>query len=88
MRESKSNMWQAATTFRATTDIEEGIEHSDILSQEPRRRVFDSVVRYVLVDTPSTGGERHYDTSKLGNVLAAINAFKVPKFLARSATPR
>jgi nucleotide sugar dehydrogenase len=52
-----------ADTFRATTDIKEGIEHSDIL--------------YVLVDTPSTGGNRHYDTSKLGNVLAAINAHKV-----------
>jgi len=54
---------QAATTFRATTDIKAGIDHSDIL--------------YVLVDTPSTGGDRHYDTSKLGNVLAAINAHKV-----------
>merc|ERR1711959_450488 len=52
-----------AGTFRATTDIKEGIEHSDIL--------------YVLVDTPSTRGDRHYDTSKLGNVLAAINAHKV-----------
>merc|ERR1711988_368789 len=52
-----------ADKFRATTDIKEGIEHCDIL--------------YVLVDTPSTGGNRHYDTSKLGNVLAAINAHKV-----------
>jgi len=52
-----------ANTFRATTDIKEGIEHSDIL--------------YVLVDTPSTGGNRHYDTSKLGNVLAAINSHRV-----------
>jgi len=53
----------AATTFQATTDIKAGIDHSDIL--------------YVLVDTPSTGGDRHYDCSKLGNVLAAINAHKV-----------
>eukprot|EP00658_Telonema_sp_P-2_P000187 TRINITY_DN1005_c0_g1_i4.p1 TRINITY_DN1005_c0_g1~~TRINITY_DN1005_c0_g1_i4.p1 ORF type:complete len:401 (-),score=161.56 TRINITY_DN1005_c0_g1_i4:263-1465(-) len=52
-----------AGDFKATTDIEEGIAHSDIL--------------YVLVDTPSTGGDRHYDTSKLGNVLAAINQRKV-----------
>jgi len=50
-------------TLNATCDIKAGIEHSDIL--------------YVLVDTPSTGGNRHYDTSKLGNVLAAINAQKL-----------
>jgi len=54
---------ESADKFRATTDIKEGIDHSDIL--------------YVLVDTPSTGGNRHYDTSKLGNVLAAINSHKV-----------
>jgi len=52
-----------AGQFRATCDISEGIAHSKIL--------------YVLVDTPSTGGDRHYDTSKLGNVLAAINRHKV-----------
>ena len=34
--------------FRATTNLDEGIDHSDLL--------------YVLVDTPSTGGDRHYDT--------------------------
>jgi len=52
-----------STNFRATTDISEGIAHSDIL--------------FILVDTPSTGGSRHYDVSRLGNVLLKINKHKV-----------
>merc|ERR1712100_487729 len=53
----------ASTNFRATTDISEGIAHSDVL--------------FILVDTPSTGGSRHYDVSRLGNVLLKINKHKV-----------
>jgi len=36
-----------ATRFRATTSIKEGVSHSDLI--------------YVMVDTPSNGGEHHYD---------------------------
>jgi len=39
--------------FRATNSIEEAINFSDVLM--------------VLVDTPSTGGDRFYDHSKLNN---------------------
>lgn len=49
--------------FRATNSIEEAINFSDVLM--------------VLVDTPSTGGDRFYDHSKLNNVLAQINQRKV-----------
>jgi len=62
-KEPRVNEFLAEAGFRATCDISEGIAHSKIL--------------YVLVDTPSTGGDRHYDTSKLGNVLAAINRHQV-----------
>lgn len=53
----------ASTKFKATTNITEGIEHCDVL--------------FILVDTPSTGGNRHYDVSRLGNVLNKINNHKV-----------
>lgn len=53
----------AATKFHATTDISEAIEFSDLI--------------FILVDTPSTGGSRHYDTSRLGKVLGRINDHKV-----------
>lgn len=36
-----------ATRFHATTSIQEGVSHSDLI--------------YVMVDTPSNGGEHHYD---------------------------
>eukprot|EP01048_Picozoa_sp_COSAG05_P008590 COSAG05_NODE_661_length_8043_cov_22.502014_4_plen_229_part_00 len=29
----------------------------------------------IAVDTPSTGGDRHYDHTKVGTVLAAVNAY-------------
>jgi nucleotide sugar dehydrogenase len=50
-------------TFKATVSLEEAAKHSDML--------------FILVDTPSTGGERHYDHSKLGSVLMALNNLKV-----------
>jgi len=49
--------------LRMTTSLDEGVKHSDVL--------------FILVDTPSTGGERHYDHSKLGSVLMALNSLKV-----------
>jgi UDPglucose 6-dehydrogenase len=36
-----------ATKFEATTDLKRGIDHSDLI--------------YIMVDTPSNGGQRHYD---------------------------
>jgi nucleotide sugar dehydrogenase len=54
---------KVAKNLRATTDLKEGVAHSDVL--------------FLLVDTPSTGGERHYDHSKVGNVLLALNNLKV-----------
>ena len=51
------------TTMRATTSLVEGAHHSDLL--------------FVLVDTPSTGGERHYDHSKLSSVLSNLNTLQV-----------
>jgi len=53
----------ASTKFKATTDISAGITHSDLI--------------FILVDTPSTGGDRHYDVSRLGKVLNRINDHKV-----------
>jgi nucleotide sugar dehydrogenase len=67
-KELKSNepmveeLLKGCTKMKATTSLQEALDHSDIL--------------FILVDTPSTGGERHYDHSKLGSVLLAINSFK------------
>lgn len=54
---------QKAKNLKATTDLAEGINHSDTL--------------FILVDTPSSGNEHHYDHSKLGSVLIALNNHKV-----------
>lgn len=53
---------KASKNIRCTMDIKEGIDFSDLL--------------FICVDTPSTGGDRHYDHSKLSRVLASINSFK------------
>jgi UDP-glucose 6-dehydrogenase len=42
-----AEMLQTSKNFLATTDLKVGVEHSKYL--------------YILVDTPSTGGDRHYD---------------------------
>ena len=44
-----SELLDASTKFRATTSLEEGLAHSDFL--------------YVMVATPSGGGEKFYDHS-------------------------
>jgi len=46
--------------FVATTNLSQGVAHSDVI--------------FVLVDTPSTGNDRHYDHSKVGSVLLALNS--------------
>eukprot|EP00472_Partenskyella_glossopodia_P011373 CAMPEP_0197524674 /NCGR_PEP_ID=MMETSP1318-20131121/9272_1 /TAXON_ID=552666 /ORGANISM="Partenskyella glossopodia, Strain RCC365" /LENGTH=397 /DNA_ID=CAMNT_0043077667 /DNA_START=154 /DNA_END=1347 /DNA_ORIENTATION=- len=49
--------------FRATLDIKEACDHSDCL--------------YLLVQTPSTGGSRHYDTQYIARVLKELNKLKI-----------
>jgi len=51
------------TTLKATTNLDEAINHSNTI--------------FILVATPSSGNEHHYDHSVLGNVLLALNARKV-----------
>lgn len=48
--------------FHCTTSLQEGVDFSDLL--------------FICVDTPSTGGKRHYDVSKLSGVISGINALK------------
>lgn len=59
-----SELLDASTKFRATTSLEEGLAHSDFL--------------YVMVATPSGGGEKFYDHSMLNNLLEKINSYKLP----------
>jgi len=54
---------QASKNFKATTDFKAACDFSDML--------------FILVDTPSTGGDRHYDCSKLGRVLNDMNKHKL-----------
>ena len=49
--------------FKATTDLQEGLNHSDII--------------FIIVPTPNGGGERFYDHSILSNLLLKINKHKV-----------
>jgi len=54
---------QSSKNLKATVSFQEGIDHSDVY--------------FIFVATPSTGGERHYDHTALGKVLADINRRKV-----------
>jgi nucleoside-diphosphate-sugar epimerase len=58
-----NELLDAATRFRATTDMREGVDHAEVL--------------YLLVHTPSTGGHRHYDTQHIAKVLAQLNRYRV-----------
>tara|TARA_Y100000389_G_scaffold136357_1_gene133911 strand:+ start:11491 stop:12597 length:1107 start_codon:yes stop_codon:yes gene_type:complete len=49
--------------FKATTDLQEGLNHSDII--------------FIIVPTPNGGGERFYDHSTLSNLLLKINKHKI-----------
>lgn len=53
----------ASKNLRCTTNIQEGIDHSDVL--------------FILVHTPSSGNETFYDHSHLGSVLIGLNKQKV-----------
>lgn len=54
---------QASQNFRATTDLKEGLEFSDLI--------------WIVVDTPNGGGENFYDHSKLSRLLMKINDYKI-----------
>mmetsp|Transcript_16891 Transcript_16891/g.47142 ORF Transcript_16891/g.47142 Transcript_16891/m.47142 type:complete len:413 (+) Transcript_16891:133-1371(+) len=56
-------MLSKAKNLWATCDFDAALSHSDFI--------------FLLVDTPSTGGKRHYDVTKLGRVLTQINNAKV-----------
>jgi len=58
-----TELLKESKSFRATLDLREGVEFSDCL--------------YLLVQTPSTGGNRHYDTSYVARVLNQINSMKL-----------
>lgn len=48
----------SSKNFRATTSVKEALEFADVIM--------------VLVATPSTGGDRHYDVSQVSRVLTDI----------------
>jgi len=54
---------KASKNLRATTSIDEGVNHSDLL--------------FVLVDTPTGVGEKSYDHSKLSRVISSLNDRKL-----------
>ena len=52
-----------SNNFRATVDLSEGLNHSDII--------------FIVVQTPNSGGDKFYDHSILSNILMKINEEKV-----------
>ena len=53
------SLLENSKNFKATTDLQEGLNHSDII--------------FIIVPTPNGGGERFYDHSILSNLLLKIN---------------
>lgn len=49
--------------FKATTNLEDGLNHSDII--------------FIVVQTPNSGGEKFYDHQMLSNLLLKINDYNV-----------
>ncbi|GJQ13257.1 hypothetical protein GpartN1_g5048.t1 [Galdieria partita] len=49
--------------FRATTSVKEALQFADVIM--------------VLVATPSTGGDRHYDVTQVSRVLTDMNNYRV-----------
>mmetsp|Transcript_21688 Transcript_21688/g.26126 ORF Transcript_21688/g.26126 Transcript_21688/m.26126 type:complete len:364 (-) Transcript_21688:182-1273(-) len=60
---SVMSMLQQSKNLSASLSLDEALDFSDLI--------------LILVDTPSTGGDRHYDVSKLGRVLNQINKKRV-----------
>ena len=57
-----NELLQNATHFEATTDIQKGIDHSDII--------------FIIVQTPNGGGQKFYDHTILSNLLEKIDKLK------------
>jgi UDPglucose 6-dehydrogenase len=57
------NLLQNSKNFHATTDLQEGLNFSDII--------------FIVVQTPNGGGDRFYDHTILSNLLVKINKYKV-----------
>ena len=57
-----NEMLQQSLNFRATTKLDEGLAHSDIV--------------FILVQTPNGGGDKFYDHSILSSLLRKINQFQ------------
>ena len=57
-----NELLENAKNFRATTDLEKGLQFSDII--------------FIIVQTPNGGGDRFYDHSILSNLLTRINNYK------------
>jgi len=57
-----TELLQNTKNFKATTSLEEGLNHSDLI--------------FIIVQTPNSGGERFYDHSILSNLLININRLK------------
>jgi UDP-glucose 6-dehydrogenase len=58
-----AEMLAAATRLRATTSVAEAATAARML--------------FIFVQTPSSGGDRHYDHSHLSDVLGQLNALRV-----------
>ena len=54
-----NELLQNATNFQATTSLQQGLDHSDII--------------FIIVQTPNGGGTRFYDHTILSNLLDRIN---------------
>lgn len=57
-----NELLNSSQNFRASTNLSEGLNHSDII--------------FIIVQTPNSGGERFYDHSILSNLLVKINKLK------------
>lgn len=51
-----------STNFRASTNLQEGLDFSDII--------------FIIVQTPNSGGDKFYDHTHLSNLLVNINKYK------------
>lgn len=54
-----------SSNFKATTDLQEGLEFSDII--------------FIIIQTPNSGGDKMYDHTFLSNLLENINKLKPNK---------
>lgn len=57
-----NELLQNATNLTATTDLQKGLDHSDMI--------------FIIVQTPNGGGSRFYDHTILSNLLERINRLK------------